>query len=111
MPMPSATECLCCQEVPQIQTILEDLNPESPPTCITLHPGFSSAVLDVWALQVAYLQYRQQYGALNIAQNEYVLTLFNHIIFTHIKYLLIQSYLIEVITETFYYVLDIGHIL
>ena len=31
-------------------------------TCITNHPGFKSVCLDVWVLQAAYFQYRQEHG-------------------------------------------------
>ena len=38
--------------------------------CITQHEGFQPVVLDVNVLQTAYFNYRQQYGPLNLANNE-----------------------------------------
>ena len=31
--------------------------------CITDHPGFHAVCLNVWTLQTAYYQYRQEYGS------------------------------------------------
>lgn len=33
----------------------------NPPCCITLHPGFAGVCLNPWALNVAYMAYKQQY--------------------------------------------------
>lgn len=35
---------------------------ESPEDCVTSHPGFHPACLNVYVLQIAYYQYRQQYN-------------------------------------------------
>jgi hypothetical protein len=32
------------------------------PSCITDHPGFKAVCLNVWVLQAAWYQFRQQYG-------------------------------------------------
>ena len=58
--MPTATECVCCGEIPQT------LNKRSDGVevgCITLHPGFPSVCLNPWVLQTAYYSYCQHYGA------------------------------------------------
>ncbi|XP_063416278.1 uncharacterized protein LOC134697922 [Mytilus trossulus] len=56
--MPTARECICCNEV---QRVL-DVKNEEDISCITQHPGFSPVCLDVHVLGVAYFQYRQEYG-------------------------------------------------
>ncbi|CAG2209548.1 unnamed protein product [Mytilus edulis] len=57
--MPSAKECVCCCEISKIV----DVKNEHPDTaCITDHPGFHPVCLDIHVLNVAYYQYRQQYG-------------------------------------------------
>ena len=38
--------------------------------CITQNEGFQPVVLDVNVLQTAYFNYRQQYGSMNLANNE-----------------------------------------
>ena len=60
--MSTQVESRCCQEIPQVWAKVTELGNIK---CITEHPGFMSACLDVWVLQVAYLQYRQQYGAVD----------------------------------------------
>ena len=59
MAMPSAVECVCCEEVPQIKEKKEREKVD----CITLHPGFSSVCLDVWVLQTAYFLLQQHYSS------------------------------------------------
>ena len=34
----------------------------NPVQCITDHPGFEAVCLNVWVLQTAYFQLRQEYG-------------------------------------------------
>ena len=67
--MPTARECVCCQEMPQIILKLADLSTEDL-NCITEHPGFATVCLDVWVLQAAYFQYRQHYGTYAAPINE-----------------------------------------
>ena len=65
-------ECICCQEVEQIvhknnEVFLEENPPQNPPNlrsyrCITDNPGFQAVCLNRWVLQVAWFQYKQQYG-------------------------------------------------
>ena len=57
--MPTSEECVCCEEIPQIQQKKE--NEEV--SCITLHPGFASVCLDVWVLETAYYSLQQHYGS------------------------------------------------
>lgn len=59
--MPTGIECLCCKEIQRVQDKVESYQ-GGDLSCITLHPGFRSVCLDVYVLEVAYLQYRQQYG-------------------------------------------------
>ena len=35
---------------------------DHPPNCIVDHSGFRAVCLNVWVLQTAWLQYKQQYG-------------------------------------------------
>ncbi|KAJ8018712.1 hypothetical protein HOLleu_43145 [Holothuria leucospilota] len=56
--MPTARECKCCTEIPQVQNRMEEEGAD----CITTHPGFHGVCLDVWSLRTAYYGYRQQYG-------------------------------------------------
>ena len=59
--MPTNEECVCCREIPKICVKIDDLGSSSI-VCITDHPGFNSVCLDVWVLQAAYFQYKQEYG-------------------------------------------------
>ena len=70
--MATATECRCCRNIPQVTAILDEYIEESNTdvSCITEHPGFASACLDRYVLQIAYLQYRQQYGENDIDENK-----------------------------------------
>jgi len=73
--MPSLPENTCCREKPQVEAILEDYKAHCSeahnlPGCITEHPGFASGCLDVWTLQIAYLQYKQDYGNMHHPLNE-----------------------------------------
>ena len=60
-------ECKCCQEIDEVQAkLLEAVEVEaleSPPSCITNHPGFLAVCINVYVLQTAWYQYKQQYGA------------------------------------------------
>ena len=60
-------ESICCQEVDAVRNkILEDVMEEqlqAEPRCIVQHPGFEAVCLNVWVLQTAWLQYKQQYGS------------------------------------------------
>ncbi len=59
--MSTSEECVCCKEIANVVDKVNELN-DSSVGCITEHPGFNSVCLDVWVLQTAYFQYRQQYG-------------------------------------------------
>uniref|UniRef100_A0A3Q2QD41 P2X purinoreceptor 7 intracellular domain-containing protein n=1 Tax=Fundulus heteroclitus TaxID=8078 RepID=A0A3Q2QD41_FUNHE len=61
--MDSARECICCQEiglVVKMEEAREEMDGEIP-GCITDHPGMEAVCLNVWTLQVAWSQYKQQY--------------------------------------------------
>lgn len=58
--MPTAVECVCCNEIQQMTDMLQDI--DSDISCITQHEGFEAVCLNVWVLQAAYFNYRQQYG-------------------------------------------------
>lgn len=58
--MPTNTECLCCREVDAVDSKIQESSSDI--ECITDHEGFGSVCLDVWVLQTAYFNYRQQYG-------------------------------------------------
>ena len=51
----------CCQKKNLEAVEVEQL--EEPPGCIVYHPGFQAVCLNVWVLQTAWLQYKQQYGS------------------------------------------------
>ena len=69
--MPSQRECICCREVVPVLNKLSEAKDEDL-KCITDHPDFSAVCLNVWVLQAAYSQYRQQYGNYNATINESV---------------------------------------
>ena len=59
--MTTSRECVCCREVPAMVAKIDELGDTSV-ACITQHPGFATVCLDVWVLQTAYYQYRQEHG-------------------------------------------------
>ncbi|XP_074647444.1 uncharacterized protein LOC141903255 [Tubulanus polymorphus] len=63
--METPEENACCNEKGPILARIEKYNDEydSSIKCITCHPGFRSNCLDIWVLETAYYQYRQQYRA------------------------------------------------
>ena len=60
------TECVCCQEIIEVvdknAEVYDKLHPPVPYQCITDNPGFQAVCLNPWVLQVAWYQYKQQYG-------------------------------------------------
>ena len=60
-------ESICCQEIDAVRNkILEDVMEEQLQAelrCIVQHPWFEAVCLNVWVLQTAWLQYKQQYGS------------------------------------------------
>ena len=60
-------EGIFCQEVDAVRDkFFEDVREErlqAEPRCIKQHPGFEAVCLNVWVLQTAWLQYKQQYGS------------------------------------------------
>ena len=59
-------ECVCCQEISQVRDkndeVFEYIKPREPYSCVTDNPGFKTGCLDRWVLQIAWLQYKQEYG-------------------------------------------------
>ena len=58
--MPTARECVCCKEVEKVVDVIASTDPIV--ECVTSHPGFEPVCLNTYVLEVAYFQYRQQYG-------------------------------------------------
>lgn len=56
--MPTGEECICCCEIAWVADKLEGTGAPS----IIEHKGFNVVCLNVWMLQTAYYQYKQQYG-------------------------------------------------
>ncbi|XP_061186205.1 P2X purinoceptor 7-like [Saccostrea echinata] len=59
--MSTAPESICCKEIPQILTVLED---EQGKCCITEHSDFPPVCLHHAVLRTAYYAYRQHYEEL-----------------------------------------------
>jgi hypothetical protein len=55
-------------EIDKVQYVMKETNPAAP--CITMHPSFQIVCLDRHVLQIAYYQYRQQYGERQEQSNE-----------------------------------------
>jgi hypothetical protein len=55
-------------EIDKAQDVMQETNPAV--TCITMHSGVQPVCLDRHVLQVAYYQYRQQYGERQEQSNE-----------------------------------------
>ncbi|XP_061190961.1 uncharacterized protein LOC133199103 [Saccostrea echinata] len=60
-PMPTVTESVCCKEIPQVVSVLEE-DPEK--ICIIEHHGFQPVCIHPSVLRTAYFAYRQQYEEL-----------------------------------------------
>lgn len=65
--MPTEPECICCQECGQVVNKIHEIAETDGMKidsikCITATQAFVSVCLNVWVLQVAWLQFRQQYG-------------------------------------------------
>ena len=60
--MPTSVECICCKEIARIVEEIGEAN-DTAVTCITGHPAFEGVCLNVWILQAAYFQYRQEHGS------------------------------------------------
>ena len=59
-------ECVCCHEILQVRDkndeVFEYMKPREPYTCVTDNSVFKTGCLDRWVLQIAWLQYKQEYG-------------------------------------------------
>ena len=63
-PMETAKECICCQELPEIQAKCQQVpnfGLGEKPKCICEHPGFHPVCLNIWNLQAVHNEYRQKY--------------------------------------------------
>jgi hypothetical protein len=61
--MDNPYERRCCQEIQQVYARVKEGREENQKmSCITQHPAFSGGCLNVYALEITYLQYRQLYG-------------------------------------------------
>jgi hypothetical protein len=67
--MPTVVECICHNGIPEVVNVIST---EPGVQCITQHSGFAPVCLNVWVLQTAYSQYRQQYGNYSGSLNEFV---------------------------------------
>ncbi|XP_064639803.1 uncharacterized protein LOC135501815 [Lineus longissimus] len=54
--LPTRGECVCCRQVAEFGEKMEGLE------CFTRHEDFANACLNRTVLEIAWLQYRQQYG-------------------------------------------------
>ena len=59
--MTTTEESVCCREIATVVGKMDELE-DSTVVCITEHPGFNPVCLNVWVLQTAYYQYRQEHG-------------------------------------------------
>lgn len=59
--METNAECVCCREIFEMVAKTDEANDPSI-LCITRQPGFNAVCLNVWVLQAAYFQYRQEHG-------------------------------------------------
>ena len=66
-PMPTARECVCCQEIDKIKVLLVG---DPTPVCITQHPEFSSACLCRTVLTIAYHSHQHRYGTSSMPTDE-----------------------------------------
>ena len=67
--MSTAVESVCCKEIQQISTILEE---DEGKCCITIHNDFPPVCLQPAVLRTAYYAYRQQYEELPECNGYYV---------------------------------------
>ncbi|XP_011405668.2 PREDICTED: uncharacterized protein LOC105313713 [Amphimedon queenslandica] len=67
--MQTQRECLCCRAVQKVLDKIHEAD-DHQVKCITEHPGFAPVCLNIWVLQAAYSQYRQQYGNFNAPVHE-----------------------------------------
>ena len=53
-------ERTCCQEIHIVMYKMSECDPDL--QCNTLHRVIELVCFNIWSLQIAYMQYRQQYG-------------------------------------------------
>ena len=62
--MASADECRCCQEIYAVREELARVEEKTgiKVKCVTLHPGFEPACLNVYTLETVWHQFKDQYN-------------------------------------------------
>ena len=60
--MPTVKESVCCKEIGRVVEKMDSYEGADDLDCITMHPGFRTVCLDLYVLETAYYQYRQQYA-------------------------------------------------
>lgn len=67
--MPILKESVCCKEIDQV---VERMDEENELNCITEHTDFDPVCLNRGVLNTAFMQYRQQYGAVrpDVTENQ-----------------------------------------
>ncbi len=69
--MHTTEQSRCCHEVERVWAKVEDYNTRNIPLqCITDHPGFQSACLNQYTLEIAYYAYCQDHGAMREPSHE-----------------------------------------
>ena len=66
--MSTKKECVCCCSIGEVVAKIEEIGA----VCITECDGFDAVCLNLWVLQTAHYQYRQQYGKYKESIHEYV---------------------------------------
>ena len=68
--MPTQRESICCHEIEQLRSLLEDPHIEIPPSCITLHADFSYICLHIAVLTVSLYAHRHRYEGVEVPADE-----------------------------------------
>lgn len=67
--MEKVDECTCCLEILKMADRVTTWNTDNVPkpiSCIPEHPGFIAGCLNIWALKIAYHQYKQEHTVSDI---------------------------------------------
>lgn len=68
--MSTERESVCCKEIEQMHSLLEDPDLEIRPSCVTLHSGFNSVCLCRIVLTVSLYAHRHRYEDVEIPADE-----------------------------------------
>ena len=68
--MPTQRESVCCYEIEQIRSLLEDSHIEIPPSCITLHADFYYICLHRAVLTVSLYAHQHWYEGVEVPADE-----------------------------------------